>query len=72
MQKEDINIILSQIAKHHNTTVSDVRKEIEDAMRIAQSSPDPAIQAQWDAIPHVGAQLTLEEFIIYMVNLMRY
>lgn len=39
MQKTDIRKILRQIAKEHNTTVSNIHKEIENAMRIAQSAP---------------------------------
>ena len=70
MQKTDIRKILRQIAKEHNTTVSNIHKEIENAMRIAQSSPDPAVQACWNAIPHKGPELTVEEFIIYVVNRM--
>ena len=68
MSKTDINKVLSQLAKAHNTTVSNVRKEIKDAMRIARSNPDPAIQARWNSIPHKGPELTVEEFIMYMIN----
>ena len=68
MQKTDIDRILSQIAKAHNTTASNVRKEIEDAMRIAQTSPDPAIQARWRAIPHSGPEVTVEELILYIIT----
>ena len=68
MQKTDIDRILSQIAQAHNTTASNVRKEIEDAMRIAQASPDPAIQARWRAIPHNGPELTVEELIMYILT----
>lgn len=67
MSKNDINKILKQIAKDHNTTVSNVRKEMKEAMRMAQSSSAPAIQARWHAIPHNGPELTVEEFIMYLI-----
>ena len=69
MQKKDINRILCQIANKHNTTVSHVRKEIEAAMDLAQSSPDPAVRDRWNAIPRAGAEITVEEFIAYIITL---
>lgn len=72
MQNSDINRILNQIAKRHNTTVSNIRKEIGSAMRIARSNPDPKIQARWEAIPHKGAEPTVDEFIMYMITMLEH
>lgn len=56
---------LSEVARRHNTTVDEVRKEIRIAMAVAMCSPDPNVQKRWREIPHDGEVLTLEDFIAY-------
>ena len=49
---------LLEVARRHNTTVDEVRKEIRIAMAVAMCSPDPDVQN--------GAEvLTPEDFIAY-------
>ena len=62
-----IDQLLQQIATENHTTPQIVRREMEEAIRIAQQSNDPTIQARWAAIPKRGKKLTLEEFLDYMV-----
>ena len=56
---------LLEVARRHNTTVDEVRKEIRIAMAVAMCSPDPNVQKRWREIPHDGEVLTLEDFIAY-------
>lgn len=68
MKKEKFNRVLEEIARNHHTTVQEVRREMEYAMYVGQSNPDPAVQAQWNSIPRKGDKLTLEEFIDYIIK----
>ena len=43
---------LLEVARRHNTTVDEVRKEIRIAMAVAMCSPDPDVQKRWREIPH--------------------
>ena len=56
---------LLEVARRHNTTVDEVRKEIRIAMAVAMCSPDPDVQKRWREIPHGAEVLTPEDFIAY-------
>ena len=56
---------LLEVARRHNTTVDEVRKEIRIAMAVAMCSPDPDVQKRWREIPHNDEVLTPEDFIAY-------
>ena len=43
---------LLEVARRHNTTVDEVRKEIRIAMAVAMCSPDPDVQKSWREITH--------------------
>ena len=64
-----IDKIIKQIAKQHHTTPEQVRKEMEAAMKEAKRSRDPAVQARWNAIPHKGEEVTLEELIKHIASI---
>ena len=68
MQKEQMDHILAEIAKKHNTTPDCVRREMEIALNVAQNSNNPYTKAKWALIPRKGDSVTLEEFLDYMVN----
>lgn len=68
MQKRELNSILTRIAVENNTTVREVRREMELAMQAGQANPDPAVQAMWNSIPRKGPRLTLEEFVAYLAK----
>ena len=68
MDSPKLKRILEQVAQREHTTVAQVRKEILAAMEEGQKNPDPAVQAAWAAIPRRGQKLTLEEFVVYLIN----
>lgn len=68
MQKRELNSILTRIAVENNTTVREVRQEMELAMQAGQANPDPAVQVMWNSIPRKGPRLTLEEFVAYLAK----
>jgi hypothetical protein len=40
-------------------------------MDVGRSNPDPAVQAKWAGFEYAGDEPTLEEFILWMVEMMR-
>lgn len=61
--------IIKMIVKQHHTTPEQVQREMEAAMEEAKTSHDPAVQARWNAIPHKGEDVTLEELINYIASI---
>ena len=57
---------LQAVAQQNGTTVDEVKKEIALAILAGMSNPDPAVQARWKDIPHVGDVPTPEEMITYI------
>lgn len=70
MNRKIATQILAQIANDNNTSAENVRREIELALKAAQSVPDPAIQSRWASIPKEGKEPTLEEFLEYMYRIL--
>lgn len=68
MHERQLRKILETIARKNNTSAENVRKEMLSAMKMGQSSKDPAVQAMWESIPRKGAELTLEEFLDYLLK----
>ena len=56
---------IRKTAEKEGVSVEYVRNEITIAIKSSMQSPDPTIQAQWQAIPCVGEIPTPEEFIAY-------
>ena len=69
MESPKFKHILEIIAYQHNTSVDEVRKEMQSALEEGQQSNDPAVQALWASIPRKGAELTLEEFVAYVAEI---
>ena len=67
MQKRELQKILRKIAKGNSTTPEYVYQEMQLAIDAAQNSPDPAIRVKWDSIPKSGDKHTVEDFLEYMV-----
>lgn len=57
--------IIRQVACNHHLPEAQVRRDMEEAMNAARSSPDPAVQARWASFHYAGAEPTLEEFILW-------
>ncbi len=68
MHKRKLDKIINKIAKAHGTTPEEVRAEMQAAMDAALDSTDPIAQAKLAAIPRKGPELTLEEFVTYLVR----
>ena len=63
MNKKSINRCLETIALQNGVSIFEVKKEIQDAIDLAMSSPNPETQSQWRAIPCKGEKPTPEEVI---------
>lgn len=68
MHERQLRRMLETIARKNNTSAENVRKEMLFAMKMGQSSNDPAVQAVWESIPRKGTELTLEEFLDYLLK----
>ena len=60
--------IIRQIAREHNVTEDEVRRDMNEAMDAGRSNPDPAVQAKWAGFEYAGDEPTLEEFIMWMAG----
>lgn len=58
-----VDTILKQIALKNGVSVEEVRKEIEEAIIMGQSNPDPEIQKQWEMMGLKDEVATPEEVI---------
>lgn len=63
--------ILEPIASENHTTVAEVRREMEMAIRAGFGSPDLAVHAQWSEVPRAGSIPTPDELMDYMVLQMK-
>lgn len=68
MESSKFKRILELIAQKNHTTVANVRAEMQAAMEEGQKSRDPNVPALWASIPRKGAELTLEEFVVYVAE----
>ena len=71
MQKRELQNILQKIATEHNTTPEHIYQEMQIAIDAAQNSIDPSVRAKWESIPKSGEALTVEEFIEFMVLILK-
>ena len=60
--------IIRQIAREHQGTEEEVRRDMKEAMDVGRSNPDPAVQAKWAGFEYAGDEPTLEEFILWMAE----
>lgn len=68
MEKNGFAQILSQIAQAKHTTPGEIRQLMEEAMASALRNPDPVVQQMWESIPKQGQELTLDEFMEYLID----
>lgn len=59
---------LEAVAMKEGVTVSEVKKEIQEAMLIGLCSQDTAIQAYWAKVPCEGEVPTPEEVILFIAG----
>jgi len=67
MTPQELDLILTKVAYKQHSTVQQVRNEIMIAMKEAQQSSDPNVQAMWAGIPRQGDVPTLEEFMAFLI-----
>ena len=63
--------IIRQIAKEHGVTPAEVKKDMQEAIRIGMSSTDPVAQAYWKRIAPTGKEPTVEEFLAFFTSEVR-
>ena len=68
MKNRQASKAISQVARSHHVSEDTVRKEIQEAISEALSSPDPAVQALWKQIPCAGETPEPEELIDWIVK----
>lgn len=66
-KQNDYTHVFEQIAQANHTTVVEVRREIQVAIRAAMGNPDPKIQDEWAKIPYRGKEPTPEEVMTYII-----
>lgn len=71
MLREELQPVLELIAKAHNTTPEYVYHEMQAVIDIAQNDPNPETREKWKYIPKQGEQVTVEEFLSFMVFLLK-
>ena len=62
------NDIFEKVAEQYTTTASEVYAEIQKAIDVGFSNPDPAVQAEWKKMNYKGDKPTPEEVIAYLVG----
>ena len=62
---------IRQIAREHQVTEEEVRRDMKEAMDVGRCNPDPAVQAKWAGFEYAGDEPTLEEFILWMAGQVR-
>lgn len=60
--------IIRQIAREHGVTPAEVRRDMEEAMRVSMTSSNPIAVAHWENISSNGKEPKLEDFIAYIVK----
>ena len=60
-----MKVILKKTANEFGVPVSEVRSEIDKAIEIGMSDPDPLAQEKWKSIPCEGDKPTAEELIAW-------
>ncbi|MEZ4357357.1 MAG: sporulation initiation factor Spo0A C-terminal domain-containing protein [Eubacteriales bacterium] len=66
-EEKDLTHIFEIIAEENNTTVEEVRKEIEIAIQSGFNSNDHKARSQWAKIPKKGEVPTPDELIDYII-----
>ena len=64
----DIDKIIKQVARAHNTTPEEVYAEMQIALDAAFQSKDPEVKKAWAKIPFQGERPTPEDVIPYLVS----
>lgn len=58
--------IIRQIARQESVSPAEVKRDMEEAMRISMTSSDPTAKLHWDKIYSLNREPRLEDFIRYL------
>jgi hypothetical protein len=64
----DFKNIIRQIAKQNGVTPAEVKRDIQEAIRIGMASSDPSVQAHWKRMSPSGTEPTINEVLTYLVS----
>lgn len=67
-KRKDYTHIFERIAAENHITVAEVRCNIEAAIRVGLSDPDPEVREQWAKVPCKGNMPTPDELLRYVVR----
>ncbi len=56
--------IIKQIAKEHNVSAKEVKKELEETIKFSMNSSSSTAKNFWEKISHDEKTPTIEEFIV--------
>ena len=62
----NFNNIIRQIAKENGVSPAEVKKDMQEAIRVGMASPDPKVQAEWKRISPSGKEPSVEELLAYL------
>jgi len=68
MNTSDAAKAIKNLARQNGVSIREYRGEIERAITLAMTDPDPVARAHWAKMPRKGERPTPEEFIIYMAE----
>lgn len=71
MKRSKIARVFEQIAAQEGISVEEVRSEIQKAIEIGFTHPDPAVQQYWQSIPYRGDKPTPEEVVLQLSKMAR-
>ena len=63
MTNKEAKRLLKMVAKNNHTDLAHVRKEIENAILLGMSNPDPSVQEKWRKLCPDGHVPSAEEII---------
>ena len=66
----DIDKIIKQVARAHNTTPEEVYSEMQIALDDAFQNPDPNVQKEWAKVPLSGNHPTPEDVIPFLAMML--
>ncbi|MGC4018691.1 MAG: hypothetical protein QM793_05320 [Muricomes sp.] len=66
MKQKKAEKMLRTMAAREGVSVHTVRAQIQKAIDIGMSDPDPLVKAFWDNIPHKGERPSPEEVICFL------
>jgi len=66
MKKSKADRILKKIAAQNGVTVSEVRREIELALKAGMDNPNPAVREKWNSVSTDGQLPSPEEALSYL------